>query len=452
MSRILIITYFFPPDHVITHKRSYRIAKALAESGWEVDVLTTRIDDPKKIGVDWLIQDDLKDWQHLHNLPANVHVYRTPSALKYFHYIPLDEDKNHSKIIQKKTMLSRKFRSLMNKLLWPDQFVVWLPSALKKGLYLCKKNSYDVILSSSHPYTTHLIAYLIRWRKKLPWIVDLRDGWALEGNLQFFHIVKMNWQRKLNKWWMDHVLRQASSVWNLTPAINEAFIMHYTGRLNVKKFICIMLGADFSQSPEYPKNEEDTDDFILIYAGTFREADYPSDGFLKGLFFFRERFPDLAHHLRIEVYGRTFANDRSRKKVESYNMQDFFHFHPAVPEQRLLRLLMKSTCQLILGGDENWAKKRLSSKLFDYLITRRPILAITPDDSAIAQVVNETKTGWTIPPEQPEVIAEKLAQLLNIKLSQGKLNIDINQIALQQYSFYNTIVFRMLSEIQRITA
>jgi hypothetical protein len=121
-----------------------------------------------------------------------------------------------------------------------------------------------------------------------------------------------------------------------------------------------------------------------------------------------------------------------------------------LPQREMLSVLARATAQLILSGTNPWTKRRLSTKMFDYLATGRPILALATPDSSIAQVIYETRTGWTVPPDQPDLIAAQLANLLHHWQSQGRLDIEIDLEAVKRYSLHDAVIPLMLSELQRV--
>jgi colanic acid biosynthesis glycosyl transferase WcaI len=53
----------------------------------------------------------------------------------------------------------------------------------------------------------------------------------------------------------------------------------------------------------------------------------------------------------------------------------------------------------------------LPSKLFNLMASGRPILAVAPLESELAQLIEETKCGVTVAPEQPKSLAEMIMRL-----------------------------------------
>jgi glycosyltransferase involved in cell wall biosynthesis len=53
----------------------------------------------------------------------------------------------------------------------------------------------------------------------------------------------------------------------------------------------------------------------------------------------------------------------------------------------------------------------LPGKIFEYFGARRPILALA-DGNEAARLIDETGTGWTVPPDEVDAIAARLRVLL----------------------------------------
>ena len=53
----------------------------------------------------------------------------------------------------------------------------------------------------------------------------------------------------------------------------------------------------------------------------------------------------------------------------------------------------------------------LPTKVLSMVPSARPILAVTPADSEIAHLVQDTRCGLNLPPEQPKLLAEAILSL-----------------------------------------
>ena len=64
----------------------------------------------------------------------------------------------------------------------------------------------------------------------------------------------------------------------------------------------------------------------------------------------------------------------------------------------------------MVGSDRSVA----TSKLYEYLYSRRPILAISAEDTAAADIVKKTESGKVVAPDNPQAIAATLTDLYTL--------------------------------------
>ena len=75
-----------------------------------------------------------------------------------------------------------------------------------------------------------------------------------------------------------------------------------------------------------------------------------------------------------------------------------------MPQSEGLRYLEETDYLLLIARD----RTTHAGKLFDYLATGKPILALTPPDGEIARIIRETRTGWVIDPASIDTVREGL--------------------------------------------
>ena len=68
---------------------------------------------------------------------------------------------------------------------FPDAHVGWTWFAVRAGLKAIREQRVTAIYSTAAPFTNHLVAYILHKLTKLPWLLELRDGWY-EWNFAIF--------------------------------------------------------------------------------------------------------------------------------------------------------------------------------------------------------------------------------------------------------------------------
>jgi len=85
-------------------------------------------------------------------------------------------------------------------------------------------------------------------------------------------------------------------------------------------------------------------------------------------------------------------------------------FLPFQPRKIFPEMLAAADVSLVtLNADS--ALSSMPSKIFNLMASARPILAVTPPGSEIAQIITEASCGWNVPPQSPEKLAEAIVQL-----------------------------------------
>lgn len=77
-----------------------------------------------------------------------------------------------------------------------------------------------------------------------------------------------------------------------------------------------------------------------------------------------------------------------------------------VPHGESIKLLMLSDALLLVVDESKESEEIVPGKVYEYLGCRRPILAIAPQKSAIAELMNETGSGRTAVQTEIELIAD----------------------------------------------
>jgi glycosyltransferase involved in cell wall biosynthesis len=118
--------------------------------------------------------------------------------------------------------------------------------------------------------------------------------------------------------------------------------------------------------------------------------------------------------LKLTFIGK---NDYSVKAaVSQYHLESKTHFETYIPHNQVAeRMAVADLLYLPLNNTPN-AKGIVSGKLFEYLASHRPILALAHPDGDAAHILNETQAGITCDFEDVEAVKEAMRYYFKQKL------------------------------------
>ena len=256
--RLLLITYFFPPYNLTEHRRALLTAQTAVNDGWEVDVISPW-------APDFHSGSSFPKWIRRFHSPDRLRVHRTPDGLhdaaprvsKAFDWL-LDHVRGGGRL-----------RKLTR---FPDRRASWLYFVVPRAIWLAYKIRPHVVLTTSYPYSPHVVGYILSMIFHRPWIVDMHDSWAVDDAEQFTEIEPSPRLRKWHRSLMSMVVRRASQVWNITPDIRDATAGLFPDQ-DSHKFVTAVHGYDLNpaceseQTGKNPRMAGGKSEFVLGYAG-----------------------------------------------------------------------------------------------------------------------------------------------------------------------------------------
>ena len=74
----------------------------------------------------------------------------------------------------------------------------WIPGALATTLRELRTGRYDVLMTTSAPYSAHIVGALARRITGVPWVADFRDEWSQNPELDQPEFLK-RWSRRVER-------------------------------------------------------------------------------------------------------------------------------------------------------------------------------------------------------------------------------------------------------------
>lgn len=376
MKRLLLVSYYYPPLTGSGVFRPLRFSKYLPRHDWDVTVLTVT----PRVRV-------LKDPGLSREVPDGVRIERTRTVELRTLLLALNKLglRGLSATLQRWSMI-------------PDGQRGWVPFAVRRGERVLKRGRHDAMLTTSAPYSTHLVGRALRRRCGLPWVADLRDEWSLHPDL--LELYPTRWHLALNQRLERAVLREAQAV----LAVSDPFLRGHRSlvpEIPQAKFHVMTNGYDGEhfRGPSPPP-----DRFRIVYTGVFygsREA----QAFLEGL-------RRALHDGRVESRDTEvlFLGHGNSARPWSGLPDGMLRTAGHRPYFEVVETLRRAAVLLLVAA-ANRGPGLYPGKLFPYLAAGRPILALVPEDGVTAELIRRTGSGAVVAPHDADGVAAALGRL-----------------------------------------
>lgn len=395
-----MVAYQFPPAGGSGIQRSAKFAKYLPLYGWEPVVLTR---DTKRLG--------LVDGTLLEELPPETEIIRTP---------PRD-------LTAWPGPLSKAGKFIAWKLLVPDGEILWMKRALKDALARLEKGDISCLYTTSYPYSDHLMGLEIRKAyPELPWIADFRDEWT--NNPYLLDKPHPRWRQKRERELERQVLVRADRLIANTPVMKENFVALNPDLGLERRMTVIPNGYD---EDDFPKGSDIRPEgkFTVTYTGSLYQRRKP-DIFLEAAGRLVKAGAIPGNTFRIRFIGN-IKEKSIMPAVRRCGLEGMVEVMPYMNHRDCIAYMLKSHVLLLLEGGRG-SGCFYTGKVFEYIRTKRPILALVPEEGAAADIVRRTKTGIVCNWSDVAQIERALAGLYR-RWTEGSLEMQADENEIRRY-------------------
>ncbi|MDW8234482.1 MAG: glycosyltransferase [Roseiflexaceae bacterium] len=393
--RILIVSYYFPPYNIIASLRVGKTAKYLRQFGHDVRVVTARnlpypVDLKVEVPSDCVITTPWIDVSAPHTLAMHARQHRS-SVMTLLDKAPATRAQ-YTAVLR----LLNAYRALVA---FPDDAIGWFPFGWTAAQRLLKRWRPEVIVASSGPPTSLLIASALHRQYGLPWVGELRDLWT--DNHYYPYPM---WRRVLETWLERRTLRTAAGLVTVSEPLAHTLRLRYNLPTEV-----VLNGFDPSDYP--PTRPVRTDPWLtIVYTG----AIYPMKRSAAPLFAALQRLGSRAARVRVTCYTSGISGAAAiRSEAQQHGIEHLLDIRDAVPHREALAQQRAADVLLLLLWNDPRERGVYTGKLFEYLGARRPILGIGPAGNVAADLIREHQAGMVS--ADPDEIAGQLVQWLNAK-------------------------------------
>ncbi|GGC87574.1 glycosyl transferase family 1 [Flavobacterium lutivivi] len=410
--KLLIITYYWPPAGGPGVQRWLKFVKYLPD--FNVQPIVYIPENPTYPIIDNGLQSEVSEKAII--LKNKI---KEPYGLASFF------GKNKTKKISSGIIPNKKKQSFVERiLLWvrgnifiPDARFLWVKPSVHYLKKYIEENQIDTIVTSGPPHSLHLIGLQLKKELGVKWFADFRDPWTTIG---YHKALKLSsYAEKKHKALEKEVLNSADTIIVTSKTTKAEFQV-----ITSKPIEVITNGYDVEKVTKQPLDEK----FTLAHIGSFLSDRNPKILWQAIQELTKENM-DFKNDFQLKLLGAT--SQEVLDTINEFQLGDFVLNLGYVSHQEAVEHQRKSQVLLLIEINSEDTKSIIPGKVFEYIVSERPIVAIGPKDSDFAEIITSTNTGVFFTYDEKEKLK---SVLLNYYELFKNNNLKVHAVGLQQYS------------------
>ena len=374
MTKVLVLSYFFPPCSLTASNRVFGIVSNMHRFGL-YPIVITRHWDNKSTGQEDLLKSTKKTIEHVCYEGYEVYYIPYRSSLR-------DRLLLHSDKIKFFSVLS-KILTLIYLILEPFTNLVVpfsnIYSFSKK--YLSENKDINHLIITASPFPLFRMGYLLNKKYGIKWLADYRDDWATN---------EVRIYSKLEKF-LNVFERNSERKWVGSASAISSISNHYTNKISsfTSQKGKTLLNGFFEE--DFSNIENVTfDNFTIIYNGTLYDSQ-PVEIFLSAFKLFINQHSSNKKNIKFIFAGTAYDTNQVRRITDfSISFIDNIEITERKPRREILEL--QKTAQALIMISHTNCKGIPSSKIYEYLAMGKPILSYPSD----GDIIDETLGGYNL--------------------------------------------------------
>lgn len=397
-------------------QRWLKFAKYLPEAGWDPVIFTPENPD-----------FDLKDETLLAEIPQQLEVMKFPIWEPYQLFSKIKgKTKSHpGRLMEQKErgFLEKAAIWMRANLIVPDPRVFWVKPSVKFLTDLVKSGQFQAVITTGPPHSMHLIGRDLKRKTGITWIADFRDPWS---QWEFLDTLPMSsFIRKKHQNLEQSVLKEANAVLTISPTFQKDL-----EKLAHRKIKLLTNGFDPADIPlGFSPKKKEIGKLHLVYSGIIDAIRNP----IPLMEAMKSEFEKSGEQIEWTFVGKVSEQVQNYVKTDSW-LSARIHFAGYVSHQEVFGFYAKADALVLILTDTKNAQGNIPGKLFEYLATGVPVLALGDPNGDSARILKDSGRGDVIAHFDFDGIQNRLRNLSNSNSSDTKTS-DLEKYSRRNLSF-----------------
>ncbi len=393
MKKVLIITYYWPPAGGPGVQRWLSFVKYLRDFNIEPVVYTPE-------GAHYPIVDESLS----NKIPEGITILKTPIMEPY---------KWASRISSKKTkqissgIITKSRQSFTEKLmLWvrgnffvPDARKFWVKPSVKFLNRYIKEHHIETVITTGPPHSLHLIGMKLQEQIGVKWIADFRDPWTRIGYHKELKLSSAAARKHI------HLEKQVLQKANLLVTTSYTTAQEFEGLSGRSAEVITNGYEDFSgQRPSLSRK------FTLAHTGSLL-SDRNPEVLWKVLSDLTREKEGFGEDLEVALTGTT--SSEVVNSMEKHGLTPYLKLTGYQPHRTIREIQLAAQVLLLIEINRPETRGIIPGKLFEYMASGRPILAVGPERWDVKKIIKQTNTGAVFSYEDYKGLRENIESMYN---------------------------------------
>lgn len=419
MKKALIITYYWPPAGGSGVQRWLKFVKYLRN--FEVEPVVYTVQNPNYPITDESLKNDIPEEIEVLTQP----IWEPNNVLSFF---GKKKQESAGFLNPNPSFFGKIVQYVRANYFIPDARKFWIKSSAKYLKNYLKENKIDVLITTGPPHSMHLIGLQLKEQLGVKWIADFRDPWT---EIDYFHQLPLTKTAiKKHHFLEEKVLKNADAVIVVGDSMNQSY------KLFNKNTFTITNGFDADISDE---NVALDSKFSLTHIGLMN-ADRNPKMLWEVLSKIIDENEDFKNDFQLKLIGKIDAT--VLRDISNFQLSNNVQVIDYVSHNEVIEFQKKSQVLVLIVNNVPSAKAIITGKIFEYLMAKRPILAIAPTNGDLQEIISKTNSGTVVNFDDSKHLKRVILDLY-AKFKQNNLTVTSENI--QQY--HRKELTKKLSEI-----